>query len=171
MDCGAFTGDTLENCLRLFGKESFQKYYFIEPNLSHINVAQKKFSAHTKIKFINRGLSDVPHQASFHFSDDMMSRVAQDGGAVTRLDTVDNLIDEKITFLTMDIEGEELLALKGAFRHLTKDRPRLCISVYHHLDDLWKIPLFLNDVLPNSKMYLRHYNLDCADFILYFLPD
>ena len=57
----------------------------------------------------------------------------------------------------MDIEGSEQKALKGCERHIKNEHPKLLISVYHNHEDLYKIPLMINDMDPSYKFYLRCY--------------
>jgi hypothetical protein len=58
----------------------------------------------------------------------------------------------------MDIEGSEIDALNGSIGIIKRDKPRLAICVYHKLTDLWKIPLLINNILPEYHLYLRHHN-------------
>ena len=66
-------------------------------------------------------------------------------------------IRERITFLKMDIEGAEVQALQGAARTVRETKPTLAVCVYHRLSDLWRIPLYLHELVPQYKLYLRHY--------------
>ena len=49
------------------------------------------------------------------------------------------MVNEKVTFIKMDLEGWELLALEGSKRHILEDHPKLAISVYHHPSDFRRI--------------------------------
>ena len=55
----------------------------------------------------------------------------------------------------MDIEGAELDALAGARRSIQTHRPILSICVYHKQDDLWRIPLFINALAEDYRLFLR----------------
>jgi hypothetical protein len=67
----------------------------------------------------------------------------------------------------MDIEGAELKALKGASDIIRKNRPKLAISVYHKQNDMIDIPLFLKSVIPDYRLYIRHYSIYPAETVLY----
>jgi FkbM family methyltransferase len=56
-----------------------------------------------------------------------------------RQDTLDNLVpsDVAVNFIKMDIEGAEVLAMRGAIRILRERRPIVMSEV--HVDQLWKI--------------------------------
>ena len=80
------------------------------------------------------------------------------------------LADETPTFIKMDIEGSEIDALRGAAATIRRCSPKLAVSVYHRPDDLWKIPLLLKELLPNSKLTLRSHMLDGFDTVCYCIP-
>lgn len=67
----------------------------------------------------------------------------------------------------MDIEGAELDALKGAEKTIEQFRPKLAISLYHKREDLYEIPIWIKSIMPNYKMYLRHYANKQWDLVLY----
>jgi len=77
------------------------------------------------------------------------------------------LKDENITFIKMDIEGAELNALKGAANIIARLRPKLAISVYHRPNHMIDIPLYLKSLIPDYKLYLRHYSIYPQETILY----
>lgn len=83
------------------------------------------------------------------------------------VEALDNLIDEKITFLKMDIEGAELEALKGAENLIKMYKPKLAIAIYHKPEDIYIIPDFLLSLVPNYRFWLRHYSIASVDTVLY----
>ncbi len=88
-----------------------------------------------------------------------------------RTDTLDHLIDEPVDFLKMDIEGAELPALHGATRLLDDCRPILAISIYHSLDDLADIPLFLYERMKDYTFFLRHHSFTVGETVMYGIPN
>ena len=71
----------------------------------------------------------------------------------------------------MDIEGAELKALHGCKEILVKHRPKLAICVYHKKEDIVEIPLYLHDVVPEYKFYMRHYSVRAYETVLYAVAD
>ena len=72
--------------------------------------------------------------------------------------TVDAFCSERdITpdFIKMDIEGSEYDALRGAEQTIRRCKPRLAICLYHHLQDMWRIPLLLKQFAPDYHFYCK----------------
>lgn len=105
------------------------------------------------------------------------SRVVAEGGpgdVVCEMTSVDAFVAknalERVDFMKLDVEGAEMQALEGAAATLARCRPRLAISVYHRPEDLFSIPLFLKDILPDSRFYLGHHTPCALETVLYVLP-
>ena len=73
----------------------------------------------------------------------------------------------KVSFIKMDIEGEERNALIGAKRTIKENKPKLAISVYHKYDDIFEIPRLIMEFRNDYKFYLRHYSMVEWDTVLY----
>ncbi|WAV88723.1 FkbM family methyltransferase [Oxalobacter aliiformigenes] len=70
--------------------------------------------------------------------------------------TVDNLGLEKVDYIKMDIEGAEMMALRGAESTIRKFRPTLAICVYHKLIDFYELPEFINSLDLGYRFYFSH---------------
>ena len=81
--------------------------------------------------------------------------------------SLDSCITDKVTFIKMDIEGAELNALKGSREIIKKYKPRLAVSVYHKKEDLIEIPLYIKELVPEYKLYIRHYSNAAIETVLY----
>jgi FkbM family methyltransferase len=85
--------------------------------------------------------------------------------------TIDDLVRsetlERIDFIKMDIEGAELESLRGAENTIRQFRPKLAISVYHRLNDLWKIPQYIDGLGLGYRFALRHFTIHAEETILY----
>lgn len=87
--------------------------------------------------------------------------------------TIDKYCREKNIkpdFIKMDIEGSELLALKGGINTIINCRPQLAISIYHCDGDFINIPLYLYENLENYVYKLGHYSPDINETVLYAIP-
>lgn len=78
--------------------------------------------------------------------------------------------DAPYDFLKMDVEGAELSALRGALKSIRKYRPMLAISLYHSLNDMVEIPLYLSRELENYSYRLGQHTLGFTETILYCIP-
>ena len=169
VDIGSWKGDTLIALHKFVGH--VDTIYCFEPNTDclttlmevinmHYNVANrilifplgvysKKKILYLKKDFLGRGISKIFLDNKFLDSNSSESIYC------LPLDTI--FVKEKITFIKMDIEGAELEALKGARRIIKEQKPDLAICIYHHPDHFWQIPLFLKELVPEYKLYIRKY--------------
>ena len=46
----------------------------------------------------------------------------------------------------MDIEGGEMIALKGAIKTIKKYKPILAISIYHNIEQFFGVKIFLENL-------------------------
>ena len=107
-----------------------------------------------------------------HFeSDGTLISKASDRGSLVEVVPIDELFRETpLTFIKMDIEGAEYGALRGAAKVIQRDRPILAICVYHTQNDIWRIPLLVWEMLPEHKLYLRAYEGDGFQTVMYAVP-
>lgn len=150
----------------------YKKIYAFEPD--KINFEKSK----TRIEKLNLKNIDLV-KAGLWSKKDNLKFSSQGNGAshilslndkeINRVDVValDEYIKEKVTFIKMDIEGAELEALKGARQILLRDKPKLAICIYHKKEDLWEIPYYVKTLVPEYKLYIRHYSNDATETVLY----
>ncbi len=179
VDCGAFTGDTLEIFAELV--ESFDRYYLCEPNdnnVTAINSVILKVRNKGEAVHIPVGVSDKKGKAYFCDllgSGSMIEEVnsEENAGSYIELDSIDNIVADKdtVTFIKMDIEGAEMSALCGAKDIIKRDKPKLAICVYHKREDLITIPQYIKELVPEYKLYLRAHFPTASELVLYAVCD
>ncbi len=100
------------------------------------------------------------------------SRIAENGSSVIDVVSIDETIkdNDKVTFIKMDIEGSELEALKGAKTVIQRDKPKCAICIYHKPEDMVTIPLYIKELMPEYRLYVRHYSNSEFETVLYALP-
>lgn len=76
----------------------------------------------------------------------------------------------KVTFIKMDIEGAELESLKGAQKVIQRDKPKLAICIYHKPEDMVELPLYIKELVPEYKFYIRHHSNFINETVLYAIP-
>lgn len=161
VDCGAYIGDTLDEFVHeTMG--NFQKAYLFELSFINYDVLEKRVkevyaAISDRIESINSGVADVTKDI-YYCEDDEGSLLSESGnqqGHVVRLD--DYFKNKNVTYIKMDIEGAELSALYGAEKLLRRCTPKLAVCLYHKPQDLWEIPLYLKKLVPEYKLFIRHY--------------
>lgn len=167
VDVGLYDGYTSEEFIKRC--PDYDKVFCFEPEPTNIEIAKKRLESYKNIIFFDKGLADKQQQLRFSNSGSG-SKVSESGETVIEVDRLDNLINEKVTFIKMDIEGEEGRAIQGALYTIKKYHPKLAISVYHKKDDFWKIPELILSIRSDYNIYLRHYTQGVDETVMFFIP-
>jgi FkbM family methyltransferase len=168
VDAGGFDGDTTEQfCLRY---PNYQKVYFFEPSKKNITLANTRLKKYHSIEFIEKGVSNEEGSLFFNSDSGSSSAVSATGDCKIDVTTIDLFIDEKVTFIKMDLEGWEINALEGAKRHIIMDHPKMAIAVYHNPSDIWRIFEFINNIRSDYHVFLRHYTESWTETVMFFMP-
>jgi len=157
VDCGAYTGDTVQGYIKHMGK--YKHIYAYEPDPDQFITCQKNLSNLENISLRNAGVSvrsDVLQFTRTGASSTFANRPGK--GISVPIISLDEDILEPVTFIKMDIEGFEIEAINGARRHITNEKPKLAICLYHVLSDFWEIPTLVHSLNPDYNLYVRHYH-------------
>jgi len=165
LDGGGYVGDTLPQIIENF--PDFKEIYLVEPNLLHINIAKRDFGHRKNIHFINCGLSNITNN---FVEKNRLENNCNHNYQALHLDTIDNIIKDKIDFIKLDIEGAEQDAIDGAKKTIKKYTPILAICIYHKAEDWYKVPQKVLAINDNYKLYLRHYMEGIFETVIYFIP-
>ena len=168
VDGGSYDFETSQFLLQ---RCNVKKIFAFEPDKYNIPKVQRGIeeSGCKNVVLYEKGLWNKTDTLCFSANGDMCSRVANGGSEDNKIEVValDDVIDEKVTFIKMDIEGSELNALEGAKKIICKYRPKLAICIYHKHEDIIDIPAYIKSLVPEYKLYIRHYNTTQWDTILY----
>lgn len=168
LDC-VTTFDFIKNC------PDYKEIIAFEPDSVSYNDCLRIREAQKirDFKIYNMGLWNEKAELSFLATESRASsRVTDNGRDKICGDSLDNILRGKdVSFIKMDIEGAELKALHGCKEILVKHRPKLAICVYHKKEDIVEIPLYLHDVVPEYKFYMRHYSVRAYETVLYAVAD
>lgn len=158
-DCGAFTGDTIEDFVT-FTNKKYKKIVAFEPDEK--NVKRLNAFINNKIEnvvVIQKATGDKNGKVAFLNNGNMFSKTVdvKDSSDELSVDIVrlDNYIDYHPTLIKMDIEGAELDSLIGATQIIKTLKPKLAICIYHMPFDFYEIPKFLKSLVPEYKFKVR----------------
>lgn len=168
IDAGGFDGDTSEEFCKRY--PDYRGIYLFEPSDKNMQAARKRLAGKPNIHFMPLGLSDA--EGTLHFNPDAgsASSVSTSGSETIHVRTLDSTVEESVSFIKMDLEGWEMKALAGCRQHIVKDRPKLAISVYHAAEDFRAVPDFITGLMPDCRIYLRHYTQGWSETVMYFVP-
>lgn len=169
VDAGGFDGQTTLE----FGRRcpEYRKVYFIEPDEGNIRQARSRLAGRRDIVFHAVGLDDGGKVLRFSSGGGSASRISETGHVTIRVDALDHLVGEGVSFIKMDVEGAESAALAGAKNHILNDHPKLAICCYHKCDDLWRIPEQVLAMRNDYALYVRHYTDGMHETVAFFIPE
>lgn len=167
VDGGGYVGDTAEQVIKNY--PDFENIYLIEPMSENMRIAKRELGHLKNIEFINFGLSHKKETLYFN-EEKSFSTIYGKGTLSVEVDTLDNLIKERVDFIKLDIEGAEQDAIDGAKETIAKYKPVLAICVYHKAEDWYKIPQKVLAIDSGYKLYLRHYMEGIFESVMYFIP-
>lgn len=173
IDCGAFTGDTINDfCNRV---DSFDTYYALEPDCRVIDELKKVISTNTdRGKIVHLEYGAWHQREELRFFEDTCGTVCNENTGISiEVDKIDSMIpiNTKVSFIKMDIEGSELNALKGAEATIKRNKPILAICVYHKREDLITIPKYIKELCPEYHLFLRCHRFYAGELVLYAVSE
>ena len=174
VDCGALDMETsmffTERCLNA-GVRGLTVYAFEPESNNYLRCIGNLDYFHRNSVNANvykKGVWDEDKTLGFVSGLGDASKVSDTGTDETiEVVALDSVIEEQVTFIKMDIEGAELNALKGAKRLISTYRPKLAVCLYHKPEDIITIPKYVKSLVPDYKLYVRHYSNNTGEFVLY----
>lgn len=167
VDVGSFDGGTTLEFIRRY--PAYRSVHLFEPEPKQMSVIRGKVSGFNNIHYHECGASNCAGVLKFT-SSGSWSHVDEAGDIEVKINTIDALVNEKTSFIKMDIEGHEYAALEGAREHICQDHPVLAICAYHLVDDFWKLPELILSYRSDYKLYMRHYTEGVLETVYYFIP-
>ena len=175
VDCGAFDGDTIQQVIDRVGSR-FKSVHAVEADPLSLGKLQKNMDkmspeVRQKIKVHECAVGAERGKVRFETTGTVDSKICDEGGVEVDCTPMDELfVSTSVTMIKMDIEGAEYDALIGGRKIIQRDRPILAVCVYHLQHDLWRLPLLAQEMLPKHKFYLRPYEGDGFQTVLYAVP-
>jgi FkbM family methyltransferase len=172
LDCGAFTGDTLNDYLK-YANVPFKKYICLEPDPQNLIALNNNINSKnlTNIEVIEIAVGNENAVLKFDATGGGGAGLSDTGSINVNCVRIDDFFNEEFTFMKFDIEGAELSALKGAYNTIHKYKPKLAVCIYHLPNDLWEIILYIKEQFPFYDLSVRTHQYDGLDFVLYAIPN
>lgn len=155
VDCGAFTGDTVAE----FAEETngYSDIYAIEPDARTFRKLCANTDGMNNIHLINAAVADKNGFTSFSAIGSRGSKQTDKGMEIPTV-SIDGVLGGKnASFIKMDVEGMEALAINGAVETIKAYRPKMYLSCYHRSEDLFDIPLRVLDIRNDYKLHIVHH--------------
>lgn len=173
VDCGGYTGDSVLRFITTCPQ--YKKNYVFEavPQIADkCRQALAGLMEDDSIEVLEYAVSDKPEKLKFSLGNSNGdSRADINGELVVNAVTLDDIIQDKVSFIKMDIEGSEKQALEGARNIIKKYTPKMAICIYHLEDDFWKIPKLILDINSEYNFAVRQHDLEVySETVLYCIP-
>ena len=167
VDGGGYVGDTAAEVIKNY--PDFKKIYLIEPIPENIRIAKRELGHLENIEFLTCGVSNKKETLYFN-EEKSFSTIYGKGTQSVEVNTIDNIVKEKVDFIKLDIEGAEQDAIDGAGETIVKYKPVLAVCVYHKAEDWYKIPQKVLEIESSYSVHLRHYMEGIFETVMYFIP-
>ncbi len=156
LDLGAYTGDTVADFIGRV--KAYNKIIACEPDKKSFKKLLLNTEGLKNICCLNVGVSDICGTALFGMRGGRNSGIS---GGKTEIEfaTVDSIArEEDITFIKMDVEGEERKTILGASDIIRRNRPKMLVSCYHRTDDIITLSKEVFKIRDDYKLYMRHFS-------------
>lgn len=175
VDCGAYDGDTIR-CFLKYQNSFSGKIIALEPDPKNFEELQEYIatlptSLQDRITVFPLAATSQRKKIRFAATGTVSSVITDTGMLEIAGVPLDELLDNTApTFIKMDIEGAELDALLGTQKVIQNSLPVLTICLYHCQDHLWKIPLLIQSLSSQYRLFLRSHGEECWDLNCYAVP-
>lgn len=175
VDCGSFDGDSIRSFVGHWNGQ-FRHAFAFEPdpaNREALGNTLRSLGIEDRVSTMPFAVGDYDGPASFTCTSSASSHLDNEAAQATvecrKLDSIDWSVAP--TFIKMDIESAEPLALRGAKELLNRCKPILAVCTYHRSAHLWEIPKLIRSLAPDYRIFLRRYAEECWEGVCYAIPE
>lgn len=168
VDAGSFAGGTIQDFISWTGGE-YNKIFAFEPlKEMHQYIKDRCNAENWKNVITYKKATWNQEETLFFIEEGSGSRIEQEGETRIEGIDIDSIVgNEKVTYIKMDIEGAELKALEGAKYTILKNKPKLAICIYHKPYDVVDLAEYILELVPEYKLFIRHYCFNMWETVLY----
>lgn len=154
-DLGAYRGDTVADFLQQTDG-NYASILAVEPDASNYRKLCRATQILPHCRCVQTALSNFCGEVPFHAGHGRGSHRA--GKHMVPCDTLDHLLQgAPVTYLNIDVEGQECAVIQGAANSIMQWHPKILLAAYHRSADLFALPLQLLRLWPDYQLYLRRY--------------
>jgi len=153
MDLGAYRGDTLSEVNSLC---TVKEAIAVEPDLKSFNKLKENTEKIRNVTYLNCAVGEKDGETFFKKSRGRGSAVSDKGEKIP-VRSVDSILGVgRVTYIKFDVEGNEKNAILGAEKTIKEHLPKMKIAAYHRSEDIFTLPLLINEICGGYGFYLRH---------------
>ena len=177
VDVGAYDGDTVLTFIEACTKNniSYKRIIAFEPDPRCYEQLERNTTGIANVELYRQGIWShsgvmrfISSAKAIHDQAGIISGAGDVEIGVVSLDEF--LAGKEVSFIKMDPGGNVIPeAIKGSAATLAKFRPKLAVGAYHGLESIYEIPLLLNQICSDYRLYLRHNTYHLCDTDLYAL--
>lgn len=156
VDLGAYNGDTIDEFLK-YTNTSYKHITALEPNAKNFEKLKAHCSDLNGVTLWQLGSYNKNTELFFNNKAGRNSAIAS-SGVKTRVACVDAILcGMAATYIKADVEGADYETLEGMKATLKTFKPKLNFAAYHRFEDIFRLPLLINELNPEYKIHLRHH--------------
>lgn len=154
IDLGAYNGDTISEFLdKTSGK--YEEITAFEPDKKNMKKLAANFGEKPNCNLYPYASWSHDCEMNFSGAGGRMS-CFDDKGETVQARAVDSVCGSA-TYIKMDVEGAEYETLLGCKKIISECQPYLSVSAYHRARDIFTLPIMINSLLGDYKIYMRHH--------------
>lgn len=159
IDIGAYTGDTVEKYVNLFGDS--MTIYAIEPDEKNYRKMLERFKDKgISCKTFNVAGWDKTELLKFYAKSGRASTVNNSNNSLKYKEIqgqkIDEIIEDSIGYIKIDAEGADCKVIEGLTETIKNNLPCMKIAAYHRNEDYFSIPLTVDKINSEYRLYMRH---------------
>ena len=155
IDIGAYRGDTVEQFL-VFTNGKYDNILALEPDVKTYKKLVANCENLKNFEALNGAVTNVCGTVEFSSTAGRQSTIGS--GVEIPAFTLNKLSEKFVpTYIKIDAEGAEIDILNGGTELLSLHKPKIKIATYHKNRDIFEIPILLNELNKNYKIYMCHH--------------
>lgn len=152
VDVGAYTGDTILRFLEMTDSR-YNRIIGFEPDKRSYEKALRNLRGKERIMLYNTLLSDRNEKTLFSEKKGRGNTHTLDGEERCTSTLDEMLSGESPSIIKFDAEGDEEKILEGGRKTISINKPALILSVYHRIDDFWRLMKKVKEINPDYSRF------------------